>query len=197
MNDERHDLHGILRTHGGAPEHRAGSEAGLMAGLDEADREMGRAPRAPWWRRSHEAFNGRRLRLAAALAAAVAVAAVVLIGVPGISRMSGPEPVSAAQAISSAGRPPSGKTVQADTHEKSAVVLLPGGVTVVRRRALPPPVRSDGSYRETLTDKPQTSKPDSRETERTPRTGPTTQPAGCSASTGADGTRRQGHAGAM
>ncbi len=160
MNDERHDPDEILRTYGGAPDHLPGFQALLMTSLGEADLEMGRAPRAPWWRRSHEAFNGRRLRLAAALAAAVAVAAVVLIGVPGISRMSGPEPVSAAQVIQKAlDALSSGKTVQADTTEKSAVALLPGGVTVYAVEHSRLLVRSDGSFRETLTDKPQTSKP--------------------------------------
>ena len=43
MNDERHDLDEILRTHGGAPDHLPSFEARLTAGLVEADREMGRA----------------------------------------------------------------------------------------------------------------------------------------------------------
>ena len=43
MNAERHDLDEILRTHGGAPDHLPSFVARLTAGLDKADREMGRA----------------------------------------------------------------------------------------------------------------------------------------------------------
>ena len=163
MNAERHDLDEILRTHGGAPDHLPGFEARLVAGLDEADREMGRATggwlRLP--RRSRSLWIRHPvLATAAAVGVAAAVAAVVLIGVPGVSRMSGPQPVSAAQVIQKALHALStGKTMQADATVKEGAAILPGGVPeyrVTHSRVL---LRSDGSYRQTQTDKPQTSRP--------------------------------------
>ncbi len=163
MNDERHDLDEILRTHGGAPDHLPSFEARLTVGLDEADREMGRAT-GGWLhlpRRSRSFWTRHPvLATAAAVGVAAAVAAVVLIGVPGLSRVSGPEPVSAAQVIQKALHAlSSGKTVQADATVKEQVAVLPGGVpeySVTHSRVL---LRSDGSFRQTQTDKPQTSKP--------------------------------------
>ena len=99
MNDERHDLDEILRTHGGAPDHLPSFEARLTAGLDEADREMGRATGGAGWRRLRELLGGRRLRLAAALgAAALAAAAFVLFGLPG-GGPTGPPPATAHQLL--------------------------------------------------------------------------------------------------
>jgi len=97
MNDELHDLDEILRTHGGAPDHLRSFEARLDAGLDEADREMGRAAGGTAWRRFREILGRRRLRLAAAFgAAALAAAAFVLFGLPG-SGPVGPPPATAHQ----------------------------------------------------------------------------------------------------
>ena len=122
MNDERHDLNEILRMHGGAPDHLPGFEARLLTGLDEADREMGRAT-GGWlrWPRGSRSLWSRHpvLASAAAVGIAAAVAAVVLVGVPGISRLSGPQPVSAAQVIQKAlDALSSGKTMQADATVK-------------------------------------------------------------------------------
>jgi hypothetical protein len=163
MSDERQDLGEILRTHGCAPAHLPGFEARLIVGLEEADREMGRAT-GGWHRlpgRSRSLWTRHPVLATAALVgSAAAVAAVVLVGVPGVSRMIGPEPVSAAQVIQKALHALSaGKTVQADATEKRAVAILPGGITkyaVEHDRLL---MRSDGSFRVTQTDKPQTSRP--------------------------------------
>ena len=163
MNDERHDLNEILRVHGGAPDHLSGFEARLLTGLDEADREMGRATggRLRWPRGSRSLWT-RHPVLASATAVGIAAAVVVavLVGVPGISRLSGPQPVSAAQVLQKAlDALSSGKTVQADATVKEQVAILPGGVpeySVTHSRVL---LRSDGSFRQTQTDKPQTSKP--------------------------------------
>ncbi|MCX6374416.1 MAG: hypothetical protein NTX16_15350 [Actinobacteria bacterium] len=163
MNAERQDLDEILRTHGGAPDHLPGFEARLLAGLDEADREMGRAPggwlRLP--RRSRSLWNHHPvLATAAVVGVAAAVAAVVLIGVPGVSRLSGPEPVSAAQVLQKALHALStGKTMQADATVKEEASVSLGGVpeySVTHSRVF---LRSDGSFRQTQTDKPRTSKP--------------------------------------
>jgi hypothetical protein len=163
MNDERRGLDQILHTHGSAPGHLPSFEARLEAGLREADREMGRVP-GEWLRfpRAWRALWTRHPVLAAAVVIGVmaAVAAVVLVGVPGVSRVFGPEPVSAVQVIQKALRALSAcNTVQADATRKYAVAVLPGGVTryaVEHDRLL---MRSDGSFRSTQTDKPQTSKP--------------------------------------
>ena len=122
MNDERHDLNEILRTHASAPGHLPGFEARLLAGLDEADREMGRAT-GGWlrWPRGSRSLWSRHpvLATAAAVGIAAAVAAAVLVGVPGVSRLSGPQPVSAAQVIQKALHAlSSGKTLQADATMK-------------------------------------------------------------------------------
>jgi hypothetical protein len=163
MNDERHDLDEILRMHGSAPAHLPGFEARLIAGLDEADREMGRVAggRLRWPRRSRS-FWTRHPVVASATAVGIAAAVVmaVLVGVPGVSRMSGPEPVSAAQVIQKAlDALSTGKTVQADTTVREQVAIAPGGVpeySVTHSRVL---LRTDGSFRQTQTDRPQTSKP--------------------------------------
>jgi hypothetical protein len=163
MNDERHELDGILRTHGYAPGHLPSFETRLLAGLDDADREMGRVTggwlRLP--RRSRSLWTRHPvLATAVGVGIAAAVAAVVLIGVPGVSRMFGPEPVSAAQVIRKALHAlAAAETVQADATKKYAVAILPGGASryaVEHDRLL---MRSDGSFRMTQTDKPQTSKP--------------------------------------
>ena len=125
MNDERHDLNEILRVHGSAPEHLPGFEARLLTGLDEADREMGRATggRLRWPRGSRSLWSRHPvLASVAAVGIAAAVATAVLVGVPGVSRLSGPQPVSAAQVIQKAlDALSSGKTVQADATVKERV----------------------------------------------------------------------------
>ena len=75
MNAERHDLDEILRTHGGAPDHLPSFEARLIAGLDEADREMGRAT-GGWLRlpRRSRSLWTRHPVLASATAVGVAAA---------------------------------------------------------------------------------------------------------------------------
>ena len=88
---------------------------------------MGRAP-GGWLRRSRRSrslwMRHPVLATAAAVGIAAAVAAVVLIGVPGVSRLFGPEPVSAAQVIQKALHALSAcKTVQADATEKDAVAV--------------------------------------------------------------------------
>ncbi len=163
MNDEHHDLNEILRSHGSAPDHLSGFEARLLTGLDEADREMGRAT-GDWlrWPRGSRSLWSRHpvLASAAVVGIAVAVATAVLVGVPGVSRLSGPQPVSAAQVIQKAlDALSSGKTVQADATVKEEAAILPGGVpeySITHSRVL---LRSDGSFRQTQTDKPQTSEP--------------------------------------
>jgi outer membrane lipoprotein-sorting protein len=159
MNDERHDLSEILRVHGSAPDHLPGFEARLLTGLVEADREMGRAAGC-WlrWPRGSRSLWSRHPVLAsvAAVGIAAAVATVVLIGVPGVSRLSGPQPVSAAQVIQKAlDALSSGKTMQADATVKE-VASMSTEYSVTHSRVL---LRSDGSFRQTQTDKPQTSKP--------------------------------------
>jgi hypothetical protein len=163
MSSDRQDLGEILRTQGYAPTHLPDFEARLVAGLKEADREMGRV--AGDWslipRRSRSLWTRHPvLATAAVVGIAAAVVVVVLIGVPGVSRVFGPEPVSAAQVIQRALHALAAcRTVQADATKKEAVAVLPGGVTeyaVEHDRLL---IRSDGSFRLTQTDKPQTSKP--------------------------------------
>jgi hypothetical protein len=163
MNGERHDLNEILRIHASAPAHLPGFEARLLTGLDEADREMGRAA-GGWlrWPRGSRSLWSRHPVLAsvAAVGVAAAVATAVLVGVPGVSRLSGPQPVSAAQVIQKAlDALSSGKTMQADATVKEGPSMWSGGVPeykVTHSRVL---LRSDGSFRQTQTDKPQTSKP--------------------------------------
>ena len=164
MNDERHDLNEIMRMHGSAPDHLPGFEARLLTGLDEADREMGRASGGwlRWPRRSRSLWSRHPvLASAAAVGIAAAVATAVLVGVPGVSRLSGPQPVSAAQVIQLAlDALSSGRTVQADAAMKEEVADSPVGVpeySVTHSRVL---LRSDGSFRQTQTDRPQTSKPE-------------------------------------
>ncbi len=98
------------------------------------------------------------LATAAAFGIAAAVAAAVLIGLPGVSRLSGPQPVSAAQVIQKALHAlSSGKTLQTDATMKYTVALLPGKVPeydVVRYRLL---MRDDGSFRRTRTQNSRTS----------------------------------------
>jgi hypothetical protein len=104
----------------------------------------------------------RRPVLAAAIVATVtaAVTAAVLIGLPGLSRVTGPEPVSAAEVIQKALRALSeAETVQADCTGKLMTALRSDGTAkyvVEHSRQL---MRSDGSFRYTLTDKPQTIRP--------------------------------------
>ena len=158
MNDERHYLSEILRMHGSAPDHLPGFEARLLTGLDEADREMGRAA-GGWlrWPRGSRSLWSRHPVLAsvAAVGIAAAVATAVLVGVPGVSRLSGPQPVSAAQVIQKAlAALSSSQTVQADATLKEEVSMS-SEYNVTHSRVL---LRSDGSFRQTQTDKPQTSK---------------------------------------
>jgi hypothetical protein len=163
MNDERHDLNEILGMHGSAPDHLPGFQARLLAGLDEADREMGRVTgRRLRWPRGSRSLWTRHPVLASAIVVGIAAAVVmaVLVGVPGISRLGGPQPVSAAQVLQKAlDALSSGKTMQADaTVKELAAVTLPSGVpeySVTHSRVL---LRSDGSFRQTQTDGPQTSK---------------------------------------
>ena len=164
MNDERHDLNEFLRAHGSAPDHLPGFQARLLTGLDEADREMGRAAggRLRWPRGSRSLWSRHPvLASAAAVGIAAVVVMAVLVGVPGVSRLSGPQPVSAAQVIQKAlDALSSGKTMQADaTLKEETAVILPSSVpefNVSHSRVL---LRSDGSFRQTQTDKAQTSKP--------------------------------------
>jgi hypothetical protein len=163
MNDERYNLNELLRKHGGAPDHLPGFEARLLTGLDEADREMGRVT-GGWlgWPGGARSLRPRHPVLMSAVAVGIAAAVIVaiLVGVPGVSRVSGPQPVSAAEVIQKALHAlSSGKTVQADVIEREEAALLPGGVPeykITHSRVL---MRSDGSFRQTQTDKPQTSKP--------------------------------------
>ena len=159
MNDELHDLDEILRMHGGAPDHLRSFEAHLEAGLNEADRDMGRAAGGAGWRRVREMLGRRRLRLAAALAAAaLAAATVVLFGLPGASDRTGPLPVSAAAVVQSAQRAlASAQTLVADCTTSTwglADWMTPDSVPVrgryhmvTRFRLM---LRADGSYRQTL-----------------------------------------------
>jgi hypothetical protein len=169
MNDQRLDLDELLRAHGAAPAHLPGFAARLAAGLADADAEMGRATGTAG------AAGRRRLRLprlrlpwtrhfivAAAFTAGVAavIAAVVLVGIPGVSRVVGPETVSAAEVIQRALRALSqAETLQADCTGKIMVARRSDGTpkyVVEHSRLL---MRSDGSSLYTLTDKPDTSVP--------------------------------------
>ena len=159
MNDERHDLSEILRVHASAPGHLPGFEARLLNGLDEADREMGRAS-GGWlrWPRGSRSLWSRHPVLASAIVVgiAAAVAVAILVGVPGVTRLSGPQPVSAAQVLQKALHALStGKTMQADATVREVASLSPE-YSVTHSRVL---LRSDGSFRQTQTDRPQTSKP--------------------------------------
>jgi hypothetical protein len=162
MNGDRESLGEILRTQGHAPAHLPGFEARLAAGLQEADCEMGRAT-GSWLRlpgRSRSLRTRRLVLATVAVGVATAVAVIVLIGVPGVPRTFGPEPVSAAEVVQKTLHALSEcRTLQADATEKDAVAILPGGVieyAVNHDRLL---MRSDGSFRSTQTDKPQTSEP--------------------------------------
>jgi hypothetical protein len=75
MSDSRQNLVDTLHAHGSAPDHLPGFAAALASALDEVDREMGRRARRPVWRRWHDVFAKRRLRLA--VAAAVTLLALV------------------------------------------------------------------------------------------------------------------------
>jgi hypothetical protein len=162
MSDERHDLDATLRAHAAAPDHLPGFDARLLAGLDAADREMGRVPsrrfRLPRW--SLRRGLPRPLLAAAAAAIVAVVAAAVLIGLPGLSRVTGPQTVSAAEVIQKALRALAEcETLQADCTGKIAVARRSDGTAryVVEHSLLQ--MRSDGSFRYTLTDEPQTTRP--------------------------------------
>ena len=161
MNRKPDDLNEALRLHAGAPDHLPGFTARLTAGLDEADREMGRAaagrlhqPRASrsLWRRH------RILASAAVVTVAAAVIASVLFGLPGASDLTGPPPVSAAAVVQSAQRAlASAQTLVADCTTSTwglANWMTPDSVPVrgkyhmVTRFRLT--LRADGSYRQTL-----------------------------------------------
>jgi hypothetical protein len=173
MSEQRDVYLGARLDELDVPEHAEGYWASLMATLEpeleslrqESEGQAEQAPaipsRAPRERRSWSLWTRHPvLATAAAVGIAAAVAAAVLIGLPGVSRISGPEPVSAAQVIQKALQALSlGKTVQAEATDKFAVAILPGGVTeyaVEHDRLI---MRSDGSFRSTQTDEPQTSKP--------------------------------------
>lgn len=161
MNRKPDDLNEVLRLHAGAPGHLPDFEARLTAGLDEADREMGRAaagrlhlsrvPRSLW--RRH-----RILATTAGVAVAAAVAAAVLFGLPGAGDRTGPPPVSAAAVVQSAQRAlASAQTLVADCTTSTwglANWMTPDSVPVrgnlheVARFHLM--LRADGSCRQTL-----------------------------------------------
>ena len=169
MTDQQRDLDEILRLHGGAPDHLPGFAARLTAGWAAADVEMGRAAgtagaagrrrfrlphlRLPWTRHFIVAT-------AFTVGIAAVIAAVVLVGMPGVSRVVGPETVSAAEVIQRALRALSrAETLQADVTGKIMVTLRSDGTpkyVVEHSRLL---MRSDGSSLYTLTDEPDTSVP--------------------------------------
>ncbi len=99
--------------------------------------------------------NSHRWAMGGVVAAAV-VLGLLLIGVPGVSRVSGPPPVSAAQVIQKMLHAlASGGTLQADSLDRLRV----GADTYVVRHARVL-LRSDGSVRFTQTDKPEVSRPE-------------------------------------
>ena len=105
------------------------------------------APRRPWFRRP--AFAG----IAVATVFATVVAVLVLVGVPGISRMSGPEPVSAARVIQKALRAiSSGETLVMAVTETGLDGYSGSGEALYRTTEVRLAVRSDGSYRLVQTD---------------------------------------------
>jgi hypothetical protein len=169
MSEERDDYLGARLDELDVPDHAEGYWANLMTALEpeieslrqESDRQAEGGGRLRLPRRSRSFWSLRPiLATAAALAVVAAVAAAVLIGLPGVTRISGPQPVSAAQVIRKALHALSAvTTVQADFTEKSNAAELPGGVVQYALAHSRLFMRSDGSYRITLTDKPQTSKP--------------------------------------
>ncbi len=105
-------------------------------------------------RRSRPLGWGRPILAAAAIVAiVVAVSAAVLIGLPGVSRVTGPEPVSAAEVIRKAlGALSSGKSIKADVTERYATLAVPGAAeyAVVHARIV---VGPGGSYRTRVMEK--------------------------------------------
>lgn len=100
---------------------------------------------------SRAAASARRhLWVVGAAAATAVVLGLILVGLPGVPPVSGPEPVSAAQVIERALHAlSSGETLQADSVEREALDLLPDGAIaykVARFRVL---ARADGSLRQT------------------------------------------------
>lgn len=161
MNRKPDDLDEVLRLHGGAPDHLPDFAERLSAGLDEADREIGRTPagRLHQPHMPHAVWRRHRILAGAAVAAvAAAVAAAVLFGVPGAGDRTGPPPVSAAVVVQSAQRAlASAGTLVADctssrwnlAHwDTPDSVPVRGRYHLVARSRLV--LRDDGSYRQTL-----------------------------------------------
>jgi hypothetical protein len=142
----------------GAPEYPPGFLTGVWARVD-ADRAAGDAPevqasalssrwyRGPWFRRRVIAVS------AALVAVATLVTVVVLVGLPGASRVSGPEPVSAAQVIRKALRAmSSGDSLIMAITERDIDGYNPGGAADYKTTHVRFVMRSDGSYRVVQTD---------------------------------------------
>jgi hypothetical protein len=111
------------------------------------------------FRRAAASARRHRWVVAGAVAAGV-VLGLVLIGVPGGSRLSGPQPVSAGEVLARALQALSaGQTLQADCAGKGQIAVSPDGSPLYAEEHSRIYLRADGSVRETLTDKPQTSIP--------------------------------------
>ena len=142
-----------------APEYPPDFLAGVWARVDAGEGAArgaadGAAP-APPPRRSRRPWFRRPAFVATATVVVVAAVAAVafLAGVPGISRMSGPEPVSAAQVIQKALRAmSSGTTLVMSITEKDLDGYVPGGEADYKTTHVRLVMRSDGSYRLVQTD---------------------------------------------
>ena len=125
-------------------------DAGEVAAREATDGAAAARPlksRRQWFRRP--AF----VATAAAVAVGAVIAVAFLAGVPGISRLSGPEPVSAAEVIQKALRAmSSGKTLVIAHTAREIDGYVPGGEADYRTTHVRLVMRSDGSYRLVQTD---------------------------------------------
>jgi len=141
-----------------APDYPPDFLTGVWARVDNED---GLAAQARPPRRSRS-FRVRRPLVAgiAAAAVAAAVAAILLLGVPGVRNLSGPQPVSAAQVVRLMLHAlSSGRSLQADNILRTATGVTAKGDPTYTVTHYHLTMRADGSYRVTQTDAAQAGKP--------------------------------------
>lgn len=169
MSERPDHLDDVLRAHGGAPAHLPHFVERLETALGAADREMGRAAGVSWWRRLRARLTprgagsaaGRRLAVVATVVVVGAgVTVAFLIGIPGVSRVTGPEPVSAAEVIQRMLRAfAECETLQADVTGKLQMGTRADGTPTYAVEHSRQQRRSDGSFHYVRLDKPDMSVP--------------------------------------
>ena len=138
-----------------APEYPLDFLAGVWARVDAGEGAADGAVPALSPRRAYRTWFRRPAFVATATVVAVAavVAVTFFVGMPSISRMSGPEPASAAQVIQKALRAmSSGTTLVMSITEKDLEGYARGGEAAYKTTHVRLAMRSDGSYRLVQTD---------------------------------------------